>query len=76
MQVEIDKSYERNDGTFETIAGLANHPPIDGEKIYWSNRGNWYSESGRFVLCGRSRGHYLAGDRNPRNLFVENNNKR
>lgn len=49
MKLKPRTTYRNKNGDLVNIAGLAQSHTIEGERIFWSIQGDWYSETGRFV---------------------------
>lgn len=53
MKLQPRTTYRNKSGDLVNIADLAQSDLIEGERIFWSIQGDWYSESGRFVYTRR-----------------------
>lgn len=49
MQIQVGE-YRDGDGRHVRIMGHAKCELIDGERVWWSLQGNWYTDSGLFVF--------------------------
>ena len=71
LKLKPRTTYLNGDGDQVMIAGLAECEKIEGETIFYSIQGHWYSESGLFVvsyrdglrsLCDRGSRHNIVSE--------------
>lgn len=60
-KLEIGKTYIDGWGHRRTVSGLAKTDMIHGESVYWTNQGDWYTESGKKVLGAGLQHPFHAG---------------
>jgi hypothetical protein len=53
MKLKPRTTYFNGHGRHVNIAGLAKCERIEGQRIFWSIQGDWYSEDGRRVSLRR-----------------------
>lgn len=71
MKLKPRTTYLNGDGQRVMIAGLAKCPPVEGETIFYSIQGNWYSETGLYVVTYRDGRRVLCDRESRYNLVRE-----